>query len=139
MASDLARVRIILHGYEDLRALRMPVARTDIASGLMASKRCRQTSYRNSGSRTNCNSRDACVSRNWASRNSPSGSSSKSCDVFLVGLDRGYDSRSNKRSFSIPSTRIPKFRGNNAGLVPKTHLINQNTEKRLNESRIGHR
>ena len=38
------------------------------------------TGYRNSGSRTNWNSRDAshCVSRNWASRNSPSGTNTNS-------------------------------------------------------------
>ena len=38
MASNLARVRIILHGFGDPSALRMPVARTDYESRLMAAK-----------------------------------------------------------------------------------------------------
>ena len=39
MASDLAPVRIILHGFRILRAFRRPVTRTDYASGLMAAKK----------------------------------------------------------------------------------------------------
>ena len=46
----------------------------------MASKKARQTGYRNSGSKINCNSRDAsaCVSPDWASRSSPSGTNTNS-------------------------------------------------------------
>ena len=39
MASDLARVRIILHGFGILRTFRRTLARTDYASGLMAAKK----------------------------------------------------------------------------------------------------
>ena len=39
MASDLAPVRIILHGFGILRAFRRTLARTDYASGLMAAKK----------------------------------------------------------------------------------------------------
>ena len=69
----------ILHGFEVLGAFRRPVARTDYASGVMPHKQL-AIGYRNSGSRTNWNSRDAsaCVSRNSASRKSPSGTNTKS-------------------------------------------------------------
>ena len=86
----------------------MPDSRTDIASELTATTKTCQGGLKELGLRTNCTSRDAsaCLSWNSASRNSPSGTRTKSHDGVFIALDQGCHSRPNKRWNCRPELQL---------------------------------